>query len=85
MVVPSYRLMPGAPHPAQIEDATAAVEWVVKNIAQYGGDPKRMYLGGHSAGGHLKTPADCLRKRINELRLTQHFRHAICAAGRSYF
>ena len=53
VAVPSYRLMPGAPHPAQIEDATAAVEWVIKNIAQHGGDPKRIYLSGHSAGGHL--------------------------------
>ena len=53
VVVPSYRLMPGAPHPAQIEDAAAAVDWVVRNIAQYGGDPKRIYLSGHSAGGHL--------------------------------
>jgi acetyl esterase/lipase len=53
VVVPSYRLMPGAPHPAQTEDATAAVEWVIKNIAEYGGDPKRIYLSGHSAGGHL--------------------------------
>jgi acetyl esterase/lipase len=53
VVVPSYRLMPGAPHPAQIEDSTAAVDWVVKNIAQHGGDPSRIYLSGHSAGGHL--------------------------------
>ena len=53
VVVPSYRLMPANPHPAQIDDATAALEWVVANIAQYGGDPKRIYLAGHSAGGHL--------------------------------
>jgi len=53
VVVPSYRLMPGAPHPAQIEDALAAVDWVLAHIAEIGGDPKRIYLGGHSAGGHL--------------------------------
>jgi acetyl esterase/lipase len=53
VVVPSYRLMPGAPHPAQIEDAVAAVDWTVKNIAQHGGDVKRVWLSGHSAGGHL--------------------------------
>jgi acetyl esterase/lipase len=53
VVVPSYRLMPGAPHPAQVEDATAAVDWVIHNIAQHGGDPGRIYLSGHSAGGHL--------------------------------
>lgn len=53
VVVPSYRLMPGAPHPAQIEDAFAAVEWTLKNIAQHGGDLKRVWVSGHSAGGHL--------------------------------
>ena len=53
VVVPSYRLMPANPHPAQIEDANAALDWVIRNIAQYGGDPKRIYVSGHSAGGHL--------------------------------
>jgi acetyl esterase/lipase len=53
VAVPSYRLMPGAAHPAQIEDATAAVDWVIRNIAQHGGDVKRIYVSGHSAGGHL--------------------------------
>ena len=53
VVVPSYRLMPANPHPAQVDDATAALDWVIHNIAQYGGDPKRIYVSGHSAGGHL--------------------------------
>jgi acetyl esterase/lipase len=53
VVVPSYRLMPGAPHPAQIEDAVAAVEWTLKNMAGHGGDGKRVWVSGHSAGGHL--------------------------------
>src|SRR5258708_30107463 len=38
VVVPSYRLMPQSPHPAQIEDAAAAFAWVYRNIPQYGGD-----------------------------------------------
>ena len=53
VAIPSYRLMPNNPHPAQIEDAAAAFAWVYRNIAQYGGDTKRIYLAGHSAGGHL--------------------------------
>jgi acetyl esterase/lipase len=52
-VVPSYRLAPKDPHPAQIEDAAAAFAWTVKNIGNYGGDTNRIYVGGHSAGGHL--------------------------------
>jgi acetyl esterase/lipase len=53
VVIPSYRLMPAHKHPAQIEDIAAAFAWTVNHIASYGGDGKRIYLGGHSAGGHL--------------------------------
>jgi acetyl esterase/lipase len=53
VAIPSYRLMPANPHPAQIEDAAAAFNWVYKNIAQYVGDVSRLYLAGHSSGGHL--------------------------------
>jgi arylformamidase len=30
-----------------------AVAWVYKNAASFGGDPARLYVGGHSSGGHL--------------------------------
>jgi acetyl esterase/lipase len=53
VAIPSYRLMPKNPHPAQTEDTAAAFAWVYKNIAQYGGDTNRIYIAGHSAGGHL--------------------------------
>ncbi len=53
VAIPSYRLMPQHPHPSQIEDTAAAFAWVVKNIAKFGGDTDRIYLAGHSAGGHL--------------------------------
>ena len=36
-----------------IEDAAAAVAWTLKNIAEYGGDPKKVYVSGMSAGGYL--------------------------------
>jgi acetyl esterase/lipase len=53
VAIPSYRLMPKNPHPAQVDDVAAAFAWVAKNIGNYSGDVKRIYLGGHSAGGHL--------------------------------
>ncbi len=62
VVVPSYRLMPGAAHPAQVDDAVAAVDWTIQNIAQYGGDSKRIYVSGHSAGGHLAAYAGLVQK-----------------------
>jgi acetyl esterase/lipase len=55
VAIPSYRLMPQSRHPAQIEDAAAAFAWVYRNIAQFGGDTSRIFIAGHSAGGHLVT------------------------------
>lgn len=36
-----------------IDDAAAAVVWTLKNIATFGGDPKKVYVSGMSAGGYL--------------------------------
>ncbi len=51
--ISSYRLMPANRHPAQMEDAAAAFDWVYRHIEEYGGDPKRIYVSGHSSGGHM--------------------------------
>jgi acetyl esterase/lipase len=48
-----YRLAPGYPHPAQAEDVAAAVAMLIKDAKRYGYDPNRIFLSGHSAGGHL--------------------------------
>jgi len=40
-------------HPIHVQDVAAAIAWVYTHIASYGGDPTRMALLGHSAGGHL--------------------------------
>jgi acetyl esterase/lipase len=52
-VVPSYRLAPKNKFPAQAEDAAAALAWTVKHVGEFGGDTNRIFIGGHSAGGHL--------------------------------
>jgi acetyl esterase/lipase len=52
-VIPSYRLAPKSPWPAQAEDTAAAFAWTVRHIAEFGGDTNRIFIGGHSAGGHL--------------------------------
>lgn len=53
VVAPNYRLSPKATNPAYTDDAAEAVAWTLKHIAQYGGDPRRVYVCGHSAGGYL--------------------------------
>ena len=55
-VAVDYRLMnaTNGVHGADcIADAAAAVAWTVKNIASYGGDPRKVYVSGMSAGGYL--------------------------------
>jgi len=49
----SYRLSPAVRHPEHARDAARAFAWVRSRIAGYGGDPERLFLMGHSAGGHL--------------------------------
>jgi arylformamidase len=49
----NYRLSPAVQHPAHVEDVARALAWVSDHIASYGGDPKRIFLMGHSAGAHL--------------------------------
>lgn len=49
----NYRLAPKAQAPDYIRDAAAAVAWVFNNIEQYGGDPAKIFVSGHSAGGYL--------------------------------
>jgi len=49
----SYRLLPAVEFPAPYDDAFAALAWAYINIARYGGDPDRLHVAGHSAGGQL--------------------------------
>ena len=53
VVTVDYRLSPMAECPSYIEDAAASVAWTLDHIAEHGGDPGRVYLSGHSAGGYL--------------------------------
>jgi arylformamidase len=52
-VLPNYRLSPLVTHPEHVKDVARAVRWTRDHIAEHGGDPDRIYLLGHSAGGHL--------------------------------
>jgi acetyl esterase/lipase len=52
-VMPNYRLSPFVKHPEHAKDVARAVAWTKAHIGEYGGRPDRMFLAGHSAGGHL--------------------------------
>lgn len=49
----NYRLFPRCKCPDYIDDAAMAVAWTFEHIADYGGDPDKIFVSGHSAGGYL--------------------------------
>jgi acetyl esterase/lipase len=49
----NYRLLPDVEMDVLIRDVAKSLGWVHKNIAKYGGDPTRLFVGGHSAGAQL--------------------------------
>jgi arylformamidase len=49
----NYRLAPQVKHPEPARDATHALLWTRENISEYHGDREKVFLSGHSAGGHL--------------------------------
>ncbi|WP_340315724.1 alpha/beta hydrolase [Rhizorhabdus argentea] len=51
-VVPDYRLVPEVYFPGFVEDCAAALRWTRAHAAEYGGDPDRIVLVGHSAGAY---------------------------------
>jgi arylformamidase len=53
VVVVNYALAPAASLTEITRQVRAAVAWVHGHIAAYGGDPRRLHVGGSSAGGHL--------------------------------
>jgi len=53
VVVPNYALCPTVSIPDIVMQMVKALAWVWRYIAQWGGDPDRIHLVGHSAGGHL--------------------------------
>ncbi len=51
--VMSYRLLQDSVWPAQPRDVAKAIRWLEDNIADYGGDRSKIFIVGHSSGGHL--------------------------------
>jgi len=93
-----YRLAPQAPYPEGARDLAAALDWVQRRIADYGGNPDRILLIGHSAGGtHAASYAcdpvlanhPCRAKGLvlvsGRLRADTDARNPNAGAVRSYF
>lgn len=53
LVVPEYTLSPKVTYDHQAKQIAAAISWTQNNIEKHGGNPKQIFMNGHSAGGHL--------------------------------
>jgi len=52
-VIIDYPLSPAADYKEMAIASAKSVKWVKENIGKYGGNPERIFISGHSAGGHL--------------------------------
>jgi len=52
LVSGGYRLAPANVFPVGLQDCAAVVNWTYNNVSRFGGDPNKLFVSGHSAGGH---------------------------------
>ena len=76
VVLVEYDLCPQVTVTDIVRQTRAAIAWVYKNIARYGGEPSKIFISGHSAGAHLTAmalahdwtkdglPQDCIKGAV---------------------
>jgi acetyl esterase/lipase len=69
VVVIDYPLAPGARYNQMAAASARAVQWVKNNIKKYGGDPEKIFIAGHSAGGHLAALITVENKYFDSLQI----------------
>ncbi len=52
-IVADYRTFPRGAFPGFVEDGAGAVAWARLHASEYGGDPQRLFVAGHSAGAQI--------------------------------
>ena len=82
VVIPNYTLAPAATVPEITLQVAYAVAWTWRNIARYGGDPARIVVAGHSAGGQLATMMlACLWQQIDPALPSDVVRNALAISA----
>ena len=60
-IVATYSLYPATFAPEMVLETSGVLTWAQRHAAEFGGDPRRVYLVGHSAGSHITSLAVMLR------------------------
>jgi acetyl esterase/lipase len=85
VAVVNYRLLPGVTWQEQLDDVAAATAWVQSHIAAYGGNPRRLFISGHSAGGQLAARVALDPRLLEHYGLsTSNVCGAICVSGAGF-
>lgn len=83
VAVINYRLLPDVTWREQLDDVAKSVAWAGKSISRYGGDPQRIFIGGHSAGAHLASYVALSTDLAKKHRLPK-IAGAVCVSGAGY-
>jgi len=82
VVVPNYDLCPTVTLTEIVMQMVRAVAWTWRHIGEYGGDPRRISVAGHSAGGHLAAMMlTCLWDRYDRALPPQLVTRALSISG----
>ena len=69
-IVADYRLVPEVRFPAFLDDGASAVAWAHNNAKSLGGDPRRLFIVGHSAGAYIAAMVALDKTYLNKTGLS---------------
>ena len=83
-MLPDYRLYPAVQFPTFIQDGAAAVRWTHDSIAGFGGNPRRMFLMGHSAGAYIAMMLTLDGRYLQQVGMTPAMLHGTAGLSGPY-